>query len=117
MALETVLIKEFTSLGWWLEQLTKLSWQRPDMVTTALNHLLSENRELRWTMIVEAYMDGQISLGKAAELLEMHELELRDRFLELGIPLRLGAANVAEAHAEVQAVRNWFAKPKEGNPA
>ncbi len=117
MALEPVLIRESTALGWWLEQLTKLSWHRPDMVTTALNHLLSQDRELRWTMIVEAYMDEQINLGKAAEMLEMHELELRDRFLELGIPLRLGAANVAEARAEVEAVRKWFAKSEEGSPA
>ena len=46
MALETVLIKEFMPLGWWLEKLTKLSWHRPDMVTTALSRLLSEDREI-----------------------------------------------------------------------
>lgn len=115
MAVDTVLIKEFMSLGWLLEELTKLSWHRPDMVTTALGRLLSEDQELRWAMIVEAYMDDQINLGKAAELLEMHELELRDRFLQLGIPLRLGAANLAEARAEVEAVRNWFgSSPEEG---
>ena len=108
MALETVLIKEFMPLGWLLEKLTKLSWHHPDMVTTALGRLFRYDRDLRWAMIVEAYIDHQINLGKAAELLEMHELELRDRFLELGIPLRLGPENLAEARAEVEAMRNWF---------
>jgi predicted HTH domain antitoxin len=58
---------------------------------------------------IGAYQDGQISLGKAAELLNLHELELRRRFVELGIPLRVGPADLAEARAEVEAVRAWFA--------
>jgi hypothetical protein len=53
-------------------------------------------------------------LGKATEFLGLHELELRERFLELGIPLCLGAADVAEARAEVEAVRSWYARaPRE----
>lgn len=41
------------------------------------------------------------NLGKAAELLGLHELELWERFLELGIPLRVGSADLAEARAEI----------------
>ncbi|MDM8518787.1 UPF0175 family protein [Anaerolineales bacterium HSG6] len=63
---------------------------------------------LRWSIVVGAYQDEQINLGKAAELLELHELELRDRFIELGIPLRLGPATLAEAKAEVRAMQSWF---------
>jgi predicted HTH domain antitoxin len=69
---------------------------------------LAEDPELRWGLVVSAYLDRQINLGKAAELLDMHELELRKRFLELGIPLRIGPANLAEAKAEVESVRSWF---------
>jgi hypothetical protein len=36
-------------------------------------------------------------------------LLLAQRFIELGIPLRIGPANLAEARAEVEAVRAWFA--------
>ena len=36
-------------------------------------------------------------------------LKLPDRFIELGIPLRIGPADLAEARAEVEAVRAWFA--------
>jgi predicted HTH domain antitoxin len=59
-------------------------------------------------MVVGAYQDKQINLGKAAELLGLTEHELRDRFVELGIPLRIGSADLAEARAEVAAIRAWF---------
>jgi hypothetical protein len=41
------------------------------------------------------------------------KIDHRDRFLELGIPLRIGPADPAEARAEVEAVRNWFREPSE----
>ncbi len=59
-------------------------------------------------MIIGAYRDGDINLGKAAELLGLHELALRERFIELGIPVRIGASDVAEARAEADAISNWF---------
>ena len=70
---------------------------------------MKENEQIRWSVVVGAYCDGQINLGKAAELLQVSELELRQRFIELGIPLRVGPADVAEARADVEAVRAWFA--------
>jgi hypothetical protein len=48
-------------------------------------------------------------LSKAAELLGVHMLELRERFLDLGIPLRIGPVDQAEAKAEVEAARRWTA--------
>lgn len=109
MAVESVLPPQ----AWEFEQLTRLYQRRPELVSTALHRLLAEDTELRWSLVVGAYLDRQINHGKAAELLDMHELELRERFLELGIPLRIGPANLAEARAEVEAVRNWFQKPSE----
>jgi predicted HTH domain antitoxin len=71
--------------------------------------------EIHWSAVVGAYQDKQINLGKAAELLHITELELRDRFIELGIPLRIGPADLAEARAEVEAMRAWFGRvPDEG---
>jgi hypothetical protein len=55
--------------------------------------------------VVNAYLDEVINLGKAAELLGLHRLELRERFVELGIPIRPGAATRAEVQAEVAAIR------------
>jgi len=80
-----------------LEQLVKLYDQRPELVNRAITRLIQDDQELGWSLVVSAYRDGQINLGKAAELLNMHELELRDRFIQLGVPLRVGPADLAEA--------------------
>ncbi len=60
-------------------------------------------------LVVNAYRDGDISLGKAAELLKMHVLELRDRFRKEGIPLYLGPEDMDDASEEVTAMDSWFA--------
>ena len=93
---------------WLAEDLPKLYRERPELVQPLFRNLLAENAELRWSLVVRAYQDHKINLGKAAEILGMHELELRDRFIELGIPLRLGPADLEEARAEVAAVRAWY---------
>ncbi len=90
------------------QQLLKLYRHRPDVVDDAIGRLLQEDQGLRWSMIIGAYRDGDINLGKAAELLGLHELALRERFIELGIPVRIGASDVAEARAEADAISNWF---------
>lgn len=93
---------------WLIENLRNLYQEHPDLISPLLHNLLAENDELRWTLVVKAYQNREINLGKAAEFLGLHELELKDRFLELGIPLRLGPIDLAEARAEVEAVRAWY---------
>jgi predicted HTH domain antitoxin len=93
---------------WEIDQLLKLRERQPDLIDAALRRLVHENPDIRWSMVIGAYQDRQINLGKAAELLDLTELELRDRFVELGIPLRIGSADLAEARAEVAATRSWF---------
>lgn len=98
--------------GWEVDQLLKLREQQPDLVEPALQRLVQENPDIRWSVVVGAYRDRQINLGKAAELLGLTEIELFDRFVELGIPLRIGSADLAEARAEVEAMRVWFSNTK-----
>lgn len=107
MALDTSL-----SPDWTIRQLTKLYKRRPQLVDAALTKLLEDDLTLRWSLVLSAYLDEDINLGKAAELLGIHELALRERFLELGIPLRVGPATVSEAQAEVEAISSWFASPQ-----
>ena len=97
------------SRGWEMDQLIKLRERQPGLVEDAIHRLVQDDEGIRWSVVVGAYQDGQINLGKAAELLGLSELELRDRFIELGIPLRIGPADLADARAEVEAVRAWFA--------
>lgn len=93
---------------WEIDQLLKLRERQPDLIDPALQRLVHENPDIRWSIVIGAYQDRQINLGKAAELLDLTELELRERFVELGIPLRIGSADLAEARAEVAATRSWF---------
>lgn len=92
---------------WVLEELKKLSAVQPNLVNDALEKLLREHPNLRWAIVVGAYLDGHINLGKAAELLGVHRLELQREFLRKGIPLRLGPETVEEAKAEVEAWTEW----------
>ncbi len=94
--------------NWTFSQLVKLRKKRPDLVDKALEQLRRADPELNWSLVLSAYLDEEINLGKAAELLELHELELRERFIELGIPLRIGPADMAEAQAEFGAIQSWF---------
>jgi predicted HTH domain antitoxin len=105
---EKMMSQTMLSFPWVLQQLVKLRHQRPELVDTAISRLIEDDQELRWSLILNAYRDRQINLGKAAELLGMHELELRARFIQLGVPLRSGPSDLAEAQAEVDAIEAWF---------
>jgi predicted HTH domain antitoxin len=96
--------------SWPLEQLIKLQRSQPFLVQRALQRLLDEDEELRWLVVVSAYLDEEISIARAASLLDLHPLELRERFMEKGIPLRLGPRDKADAQAEVDALRAWKRK-------
>ena len=94
--------------GWELDQFLKLRERQPDLLEGVVLRLMQEDKDIRWSVVVGAYQDEQINLGKAASSLELTELELRQRFIDLGIPLRVGPADLAEARAEAEAVRAWF---------
>ncbi|PID56930.1 hypothetical protein CSB45_09495 [candidate division KSB3 bacterium] len=72
-----------------------------------LEELLNRQAELRWLVVVGAYLDEEINLGKAAEMLGVHRLELQAQFQEQGIPLRLGVDTMEEAVAEMAAIHQW----------
>lgn len=99
--------------GWPLEQIIKLQRSQPVMVQRALQRLLDEDENLRWSVVISAYLDEEISLAQAASLLGLHPLELRERFMEKGIPLRLGPVDEADAQAEVDALRAWKRKAED----
>jgi hypothetical protein len=59
-----------------------------------------------WDLVIAAYLDGHISLGRAAELLHLNRFDLTLHFNRLGLPLRVGPTSAAEALAEVEALRD-----------
>jgi predicted HTH domain antitoxin len=68
---------------------------------------LSDPQE-RFDLVLAHYLAEAISLGRAAELLDIYRLDLQDRFARLDVPLRIGPATLEEARAEVAAIRSWF---------
>jgi prevent-host-death family protein len=54
-----------------------------------------------WNRILAAYLDGDISLGRAAQLLGVARFDLTERLGRLDLPLRLGSATPAEARQEL----------------
>jgi predicted HTH domain antitoxin len=55
----------------------------------------------RFDPVLAHYLAGAISLGRAAELLDLSRLDLRTRCLRLDVPLRAGLADVDEARADI----------------
>jgi predicted HTH domain antitoxin len=61
----------------------------------------------RFDLVLAHYLAGAISLGRAAELLDLSWLDLRTRCLRLDVPLRVGPTDLDEAQADVEAAEAW----------
>lgn len=94
--------------SWAVKHLRRVGETHPKRVDAAMRRLLQSDDELRWSLVLNAYLDQDINLGKAAELLGRHELELRDQLTELGIPVRVGPRDIDEARAESDALAKWL---------
>jgi predicted HTH domain antitoxin len=61
----------------------------------------------RFNLVLAHYLAGAISLGRAAELLELPWLDLRTRFSRLDVPVRTAPADLTEAKSDVEAAEAW----------
>jgi predicted HTH domain antitoxin len=61
----------------------------------------------RLNLVLAHYLAGAISLGRAAELLNVSWLELRTRFLRLDVPLRTAPVDLDEARQDVEVAESW----------
>lgn len=61
--------------------------------------------------VLERFLQGEINLGKAAELLGRSRFELAERFERLGVPLRMGPATLEEVEREIRAARAYGSDP------
>ncbi len=90
---------------WLLDEMVKLWDSQPERVAKALERAIESDEELRWAIVVGAYLDDQISLAKAAELLQMDRWSLQEKFRECGVPIRMGLSDIEEMDAEAQSLR------------
>lgn len=63
----------------------------------------------RTNLILAHYLAGDISLGRAAELLDLPWLDLRTRFLRLDIPVRSAPLEAHEINADVRNAADYTA--------
>lgn len=90
---------------WIVDELRKLSEFQPNVVEEILQDVKEKHPDLHRSMVIGAYVDDKISLGKAAELLGITRNELEREFKEKGIPLR--ALHKEDVIAEVDAIKKW----------
>ncbi len=65
----------------------------------------------RFNLVLAHYLAGAISLGRAAELLELPWLDLRTRFQRLDVPLRVAPSDLQEAKLDVEVTEAWAEPP------
>ena len=65
----------------------------------------------RFNLILAHYLAGAISLGRAAELLELPWVDLRTRFQRLDVPLRVAPSDLQEARLDVEVAEAWAETP------
>lgn len=85
-------------IQWEIDQLvkTKLFSDEQAVLRSALRALFQAQPELRREMVIRAYSAGEISLGKAADLLGVSHEEMKDILVEGGAKLHLGPRTIGE---------------------
>ncbi|MBL7202554.1 MAG: UPF0175 family protein [Anaerolineae bacterium] len=81
-----------TSLQWEIDQLvrTKLFPDEQAVLRSALRALYTSQPKLRRQMVIYAYTAGEISLGKAAQMIGVSHEEMKDILREDGAEIHLG---------------------------
>jgi predicted HTH domain antitoxin len=74
--------------------------------------LLEATAQARYDQVIAHYLAGALSLGRAAELLELPWADLRARLSRLGLPILLGPENISELQAEMDALTKWEKRQK-----
>ncbi|NOZ59403.1 MAG: UPF0175 family protein [Euryarchaeota archaeon] len=92
-------------MAWAVDELKKLSEVKPELVEKTLKEISKIDPNFYKSLVIGAYIDGKISIGKAAELLGVTRVELQREFREMGIPVRIPSKE--DAAAEVEALKAW----------
>jgi predicted HTH domain antitoxin len=91
-------ISGMTSTQWEIDQLikTKLFADEQAVLRSALQALFQVQPHLKQQMVIRTYAAGEISLGKAAELLGISHEEMKDILIENSTEIHLGPRTVDE---------------------
>ena len=89
-------MSENTTIEWEIDQLIKarLFPDEQAVLRSALRALFQTQPELRRQMVIRAYTAGDISLGKAADILGVSHEEMKEIVVESGAEIHLGPRTV-----------------------
>ena len=93
---------------WELQQLQELEQTDPELVQKAIEKLLDNDLSLKWKVVVGAYLQERINFGKAAELLGEPAFDLREKFMNQGIPVHIGPGTKEDLLAELASAEVIF---------
>jgi predicted HTH domain antitoxin len=92
-------------MEWIIEELQKLSEIKPEAMDKILDDVKNRSPDIFKSLVISAYLDEKISIGKVAEMLGIPRIMLQKEFRNKGIPMRVISAD--DAIAEVEAMRTW----------
>jgi len=70
------------------------------------SELCGMTKQERWNRVMRTYLNDEISLGRAANLLDISRFQLDKYFRRLNIPRRIGPVNLEDARSEVGVALN-----------
>lgn len=94
---------------WKVQQLVKAGIYPSEgvVIDNALRALFQLEPKAKEKVIISAYNEGEISLGKAAELLGVCQEEAKEILHRSGIRLQLGPETIEEAKMEVETLADF----------
>lgn len=95
---------EISKTEWEIKQLvrTRLFPEGDAVLRSALRALFQAQPEVRRQMVVRAYTAGEISIGKAAEMMGIPHEEMKDVLTESGAGIHLGPRTVDEVLGDAE---------------
>ena len=81
---------------------------KSDVVKDALRTFLYSRRNLRLAAAVELYKDGEVSLGKAAEIADMGTIEFKERLKDLGVKRTITAENAGKMDRALAEIKRTY---------
>lgn len=89
-------MSETSTVRWEIGQLveTRLFPDEEAVLRSALRALFESQPEIRRQMVIRAYTAGEISLGKAAEMMGVSHEEMKEILVEGGAEIHLGPRTV-----------------------
>lgn len=93
-----------TRTDWEITQLVRsgIYADQDAVLRSALNALFLLHPDQKLQMVISTYRAGEISLGKAAELMGVSSEEMKDLLRQAGVEIHLGPESVTDLEAEIQ---------------